>query len=381
MKEKIVKFVDNILPLNCHAVAFDSLNGMDCNSGAVYDYMIRNGYNKKYKIIWIVDDKKKYKHIKIRNVSFISRGNLNIIDRLKLKMTKYLIWDNIPIYKTRKNQVNVYLTHGCPGIKNVKGIINIPEFCDYCLMSSKFVESLNREQFSLSANTKSVFTGLPRNDYLFTKENELKKIITDSDNYEKVILWMPTFRKAKFSVRNDSNKNYKLGIPLVSTIGDLKKLNLYLKNKNILLIIKIHGGQDLSQIKIENDSNIFLVTDDDLKQKNINLYKLISKSDALLTDYSSVAFDYMLLNRPIGYVLDDIKEYKIGFAFKDVLKYMPGSHLYKLDDLYLFIDEVNDNIDRFKNERNKILIKINKFRDDKNSERVFNFIIKGEKRK
>ena len=57
MKEKIVKFVDNILPLNCHAVAFDSLNGMDCNSGAVYDYMIKNGYNKKYKIIWIVDDK------------------------------------------------------------------------------------------------------------------------------------------------------------------------------------------------------------------------------------------------------------------------------------------------------------------------------------
>ena len=42
MKEKIVKFVDNILPLNCHAVAFDSLNGMDCNSGAVYDYMIKN---------------------------------------------------------------------------------------------------------------------------------------------------------------------------------------------------------------------------------------------------------------------------------------------------------------------------------------------------
>lgn len=63
-----------------------------------------------------------------------------------------------------------------------------------------------------------------------------------------------------------------------------------------------------------------------LEKKQIKLYELIGISDGLLSDYSSVAVDYLLLDRPLGYVLADYNIYKEkrGFVFEDPLEYMPG---------------------------------------------------------
>jgi len=47
-----------------------------------------------------------------------------------------------------------------------------------------------------------------------------------------------------------------------------------------------------------------------LEKKQIKLYELIGISDGLLSDYSSVAVDYLLLDRPLGYVLADYNIYK-----------------------------------------------------------------------
>ena len=46
------------------------------------------------------------------------------------------------------------------------------------------------------------------------------------------------------------------------------------------------------------------------RKKQIKLYELIGISDGLLSDYSSVAVDYLLLDRPLGYVLADYNIYK-----------------------------------------------------------------------
>ena len=73
-----------------------------------------------------------------------------------------------------------------------------------------------------------------------------------------------------------------------------------------------------------------------LEKEKLQLYELIGISDALISDYSSVAVDYLLLDRPLGYVLADYEIYreKRGFVFEDPLEYMPGEKIYNACDLF-----------------------------------------------
>ena len=97
----------------------------------------------------------------------------------------------------------------------------------------------------------------------------------------------------------------------------------------------------------------------------------------MITDYSSIYFDYLLCNKPIGAVWEDIEEYKKnpGFCI-DVNYYMKGAFkIYNLSDLIKFISDVSNNIDNLKKEREEICKYANYSKDGKNSERVVDFII------
>ena len=52
-------------------------------------------------------------------------------------------------------------------------------------------------------------------------------------------------------------------------------------------------------------TNIRYVTEEMLQKSGIQLYELVGLMDGLISDYSSIAVDYMLLDRPLGYVLTD----------------------------------------------------------------------------
>ena len=80
---------------------------------------------------------------------------------------------------------------------------------------------------------------------------------------------------------------------------------------------------------------------------------IMNASDALLTDFSSAAVDYLLLDRPIGFVLMDYVDYEKtrGFIIKNPLDYMPGEKLYSLQDIMRFISDVVQGKDDFREER------------------------------
>ncbi len=89
--------------------------------------------------------------------------------------------------------------------------------------------------------------------------------------------------------------------------------------------------------------------------KKKNFYELIGISDGLLSDYSSVAVDYLLLDRPLGYVLADYNIYreKRGFVFEDPLEYMPGEKIYNACDLKKFMKHLSDGTDSYRAEEGK----------------------------
>ena len=93
-------------------------------------------------------------------------------------------------------------------------------------------------------------------------------------------------------------------------MNELKELDSYLREQEIILIIKKHPLQTEWDENEQEFTNIRYVAEALLEKKQIKLYELIGISDGLLSDYSSVAVDYLLLDRPLGYVLADYNIYK-----------------------------------------------------------------------
>src|SRR5699024_7741099 len=125
----------------------------------------------------------------------------------------------------------------------------------------------------------------------------------------------------------------------ITSIKYVKKLNDYLYNNRVFMIIKIHQGSKFTKKELQSLSNILVIQDEDFISKKLQLYEILAQCDALITDYSSVYFDYLLLNRQIGFIIDDIEDYnkKNGFVFENPLDYMPGNKIKNLDQIFNFI--------------------------------------------
>ena len=133
----------------------------------------------------------------------------------------------------------------------------------------------------------------------------------------------------------------------------------------------MHPAQDISSLNIsDNLSNIIFLTSQRAEELELHVYELMTETDALLSDYSSVSFDYMLLDKPIGFTIDDIESYKIGFSVENPLYYMAGNKIYTYEELVDFIVSVKKNEDNYKEERHKINDFCNFYKDANSCERV-----------
>lgn len=348
---KIINIFTKNKPLK-NEIVIESHNDFDCNGGAFYKYLIENNYNDKYKIIWLV--RRQYNKKLPKNVYMLPLYGPSIRKAYHMCVAKFFSFDCEIINKMRKDQVVVYCSHGAGGFKNIKGKMYIPDCVDYLLCQSPDYMPIQANQWSLSANDKRfVYIGYPCQDIFFNESNnEFLKI--SNNNYNKVFLWMPTFRKGGGYKRNDSNKNQKLGIPLFETKEELLQLNEKLKSHNDYLILKIHPKQDMSGFQLDDLSNMIVLTGQRVKQLAIDNYNLIKCADALISDYSGAAYDFLQLNRPIGYILDDINDYKLGFVVDDIHKLIAGHEIYNINELYNFIEEISNGEDIYKTKRQKI---------------------------
>lgn len=364
---KIINVFTKNKPLK-DEIIIESHNDFDCNGGAFYNYLIENHYNDKYKIIWLV--RRKYNKKLPKNVYMLPLYGPSIKKAYHICVAKFFTFDCEIINKMRDDQIVVYCSHGAGGLKRAKGKMFIPDTVNYILMQSKSYAPIQAEQWSLNPSDQRIkYIGYPSHDTFFINDNSELLKITDK-KYNKVILWMPTFRKGGGTNRNDSLKEQKLGVPLFNDITEYNNLNEYLQQNNVYLIIKLHPKQELSDLCISDLSNIKVLTGDSVKDLCIDNYKLMKCTDALISDYSGAAYEYLQLNRPLGYVLDDINEYKLGFVVDDIHELIAGHEIYTLEDLEYFINDVVTENDKYKKKREKIRDYIYEYHDGRASERL-----------
>ena len=170
IKDKIYSF--NYKKIMHNIILFESNPDFSDNTRAVFDEMLRRNYNDKFKLIWFVDDEKKYRKIKIRNVKFITY-NSTIISRIRCGFynlfAKYIIDCNKLIYKRNKDQIRFYLSHGAiikEPVEYFKTLGNV----DYILEISDIFKNEYKKLFNVK-NENIITLGFPRNDYIFCQQN------------------------------------------------------------------------------------------------------------------------------------------------------------------------------------------------------------------
>lgn len=365
----IFVFVHN-RPLK-NTIIIASHDDFDNNGGVFYDWLIKHKYNQKYKIVWLLKHMDSLPVSLPQNVECYSIYMPSFRRNYHICTARCFLADDKITDKTRKNQISVYCTHGMGSLKSPKGRIFIPNSVDYILMPAKTYMPIVANAFSMTyPNKKFISLGYPANDYMYCNNDVSELLKITIDTFRKVVIWMPTFRKSIMSCRNDSSKATPLGIPLIMSFKEYLGLNEWLKSHDMLMIMKLHL---VAELKIKTLSNMIILTHRDMKKKEINLYKLLSATDVLISDYSSAAGDYLHLDRPIAYVFDDINEYKIDLISDDIEQVTAGNFIYNLSDMFDFLNDVYSDIDCYSEKRHKLRDFIFEYKDGDSCNRLAEF--------
>lgn len=383
IKKTIRKTAEKIFQSNWYPnkkILLESIPDMSCQTYPVFEYMLKQGLNEKYKLIWLVGDKNEFKDVHIKNVkfmNFVPRNRLEKFQRLyTLCTSRAMLYANRYIGKIFDKQFLFYLKHGTCIKSRLKHCrVDEKNESDACISLSPFCVPYDVLELGGISKEKYKFTGFPRNDYLF-EEKDFVELLYPGRNYKKVILWMPTFRKSDCSDRIDSSFEFPLEIPCLYSEQDCIRLNKTLQKENILLILKPHPAQKLKLVKDLELSNFVILYNDDLSLKNIQLYQFIGSTDALITDYSSIYYDYLLTDKPIGLTIDDYEYYEkdTGFVF-NYFENIIGEHIKNIDDFISFVRNVADNRDELKQKRVEICDMVNTHKDAQSAKRVYEHLI------
>ncbi len=340
-------FFFKFFPIQEKRILFMSYYGkqVNCNPYALYEYIKEN--NCPFECIYVDNCKsdmgKNTKTIKYRSFMFY----------YYLRTSKFLIFNarpNIDIQKRRK-QFYIQTWHSSLGFKMIEKDAEATldkkyvrkakkdsTYIDLLISGCKFRTECFRRNFWYDGNIAEV--GTPRNDILFSCNKELisQKVKNELgiENNVKIILYAPTFR-------NSDDLSY-------ATSLDVNQLLNTLKNRfggNWILIYRLHPNVS-KKVNLSKD----IIDASTYK----DMQSLLIVSDILVTDYSSVMFDFMLLNRPCFLYAPDYESYKKT----ERNTYFSISEL--PFDISLTTDSLSDAIQKF--DKNHYLTKIGEFKKE-----------------
>lgn len=371
------------LPIKKNVIVFESNLGRNYtgNPRSIYEEMVRQGMDKKYRCYYILDQ-----------TDILLPGSIKTVRNSRFFyyyiMAVARVWvcdTRFPNYMIKRSGCSYIQTwHGTP-LKKLALDMDDVKMAEESIEAYKenFRENTATWDYLISQNPFSTKTfkrcfdfhktmleiGYPRNDVLFRENNEAD-IIQIKKEYnipldKKVILYAPTWRDDAYY----ENGSYKFVTPL-----DFHKLKERFGTEYVILI-KYHY-----MVRERIDWSIydgFCIPFDN----RYDIAKLYLASDILMTDYSSVMFDYSLLKRPMIFYAFDLEQYKDnlrGFYF-NFIEEAPGTVCITNEEVIAAIEEVNQaaGIPRSCQKKYEEFVqKYNPFDDGHASEKVIQLIEK-----
>lgn len=337
--------------VNDKIIIFEAYMGRSyaCSPKAIYEYMVSSGEFDDYRLIWALRDKvnrdKLFVYEPYLRKAEITRYGSEEYYRLYAQ-AKYIFSNSRLSWYIMKRPEQVYVQcwHGTP-LKRLRYDIEVKghnalytkndleekydkdaKRYDYLLSASAYMSEKMRSAFDLARvnpDVEIIEKGYPRNDFLFNYTEEhvtlIRKVIgIPEDDKRKLILYAPTWR----------DNQHTIGLGYSLDLGfDFDRLREELEDEFIFLF-KPHYfvANNFDFDKYEG----FVYNVSSFGDIN-HLYIL---ADILMTDYSSVLFDYANLKRPMIFYMYDIEEYADvirGFYFD--INELPGPIITKEDEL------------------------------------------------
>ncbi|WP_434797697.1 CDP-glycerol glycerophosphotransferase family protein [Terrisporobacter vanillatitrophus] len=269
----------------------------------------------------------------------------------------------LPLYglKLNKKRLIVNLWHGVP-LKKIALMENkvsklkkhyfnkiFSQNYSYILTTSKHLIPIMKESFNVEDEIIKVW-GQPRNDCLFNNinKNKICDLFINLPEYEKLILYAPTYRdnkETRIFPFEDYNKN---------------ELERFLEESKTIIFIRTHLSESASVNKYLG-KRVLLLNEDIIE----DIMEILNVFDVLITDYSSIYIDFLLLNKPLLFLPYDKNEYlsKRGFNF-EYDEVTPGYKPIDMKDFLMSIKTIFNGVDEFENDRQRI----NKYFNEVNTE-------------
>lgn len=361
------------LPQNKKLFMFEAYWGKSysCNPKAIYEYLDR--HYPSYKVVWSLNnpyDNIPGKAIKVRRNSWKYY--------YYLARSKYFInnvnWPNK--YIKRSDSIEVQTLHGTflktmgldvkdevKTVKQLEGFRLRHKRWDYLISPSRFMTKISRRVFEFDKEVLEY--GFPRNDILLNNKyndsyiNHLKeklKIPLD----KKIILYAPTYRKK-------NNFNIEL---------DIDALKKELSDEYVLLVRLHYFVADSAGIEYDNEFIYNVSGYPDVQE-------LLLISDVLITDYSSIMFDYANLNRPMIFFTYDLEYYRdtLRGMYIDFEKEAPGELCKNTNNIISNLKNIDEYKSNYQKKLDSFRNKYNEFENGDASKRVLNKLIGKEEKK
>ena len=381
MKENLFRTLNKAIPKRDIILFYSQYDYYD-NPYYLYKKMRDLGICDEFECVWLVESKEGYERA-------TQDGALAVLLKNKFQALKYILSAKYFVTSTTggawwkaKNQIGIFLDHGIPSIKTVGSYLDPKitreqwKYFDYAISTSHFTRVLQSSIYQINPN-KVIITGLPRNDIVF--ESSMKEatgileaaLNTEIEEYEYRIFYLPTFRLFEPEYMKRQFLKMMKNPEFVR----------FLKKYDALIVMKPHRKEEnvfRELLKTHNIDRIKILSNYYLRKRNLTIYELFKSIDIMVSDYSSVWIEYLLLNRPIVYHIPDIKRYrkKRGFVIEPYELWTPGDKSYKISDLITYLEEAINSPEKWRREREFLQKMMFKYYDAKARERIINYFWK-----
>jgi CDP-glycerol glycerophosphotransferase len=222
----LIKFLRLFIWPQNNSIVYHSFPDFSDNSFSFFCYVVNT--HKEYKNIWLISNNDKLRYKKL--IANYTESSNYLIIRKKSFLGIYYFCKSKYVFFTHglfndidisKKQININLWHGMP-LKNIGHLDNnsrVPK-SNFVIATSKFFQEIMSKAF-LIKKENVLITGQPRNDFLLSKKYSLQDLVNKKNtDFDKTILWMPTYRK---SIIGDIRKD-----------GESNKMNDFFEEKNLL---------------------------------------------------------------------------------------------------------------------------------------------------
>ena len=301
----ILTYIFNRFPIKNNKIFLFSYYGSQygCSPKYISEYIVNNYPKDKFDVVWAFTDVGSKEHIKgIRKVRVMSLKYFYELCTSKVIITNFRTTD---LFKKRKNQYYIQTWHSSLRLKQIEKDAedSLPtnyiemakedsKKCDLVLSGCKYSTDIFKRAFWYDGEIFEY--GTPRNDLLINNDKEYARNIKRKLNIScdtKLVLYAPTFRK------NDDLEIYNL---------DYKSIVQSLKEKfsgEWKFCIKLHPHLISKSKELNYAEDVLDLT------KYDDIQELLSITDVLISDYSSLMFDFGITKRPCFLYVPDLNEY------------------------------------------------------------------------